>query len=132
MFTMWPRPRCFIFGTTSLHPVMTPMTLMSIWRRVVASSSSSNGPSGMIPALLTSTSTGPSVRSTSSRKRANEARSHTLSSKASTLPPSSEAALRASSASRSPMPTRTPWRASARAVALPMPRAAPVMATTWP
>ena len=129
---MWPRPRCFIFGMTSLHPVMTPTTLMSIWRRVVASSSSSNGPSGMMPALLMSTSTGPSVRSTSSRKCANEARSQTLSANASTLPPSSSAVLRASSTSRSPMPTRAPWRASARAVALPIPRAAPVMATTCP
>ncbi len=45
----------------------------------------------MIPALLMSTSTGPSSFSAASRKRANDSRSVTSSSKATALPPSSDA-----------------------------------------
>src|SRR5262249_21002810 len=94
--------------------------------------SRSNGVTGMIPALLISTSTGPSCRSASSRKAAKESRSVTLSWIAIVPPPSSAAARSAGSRSRSPSATRQPLRTSARAVVLPIPRAPPVIATTLP
>src|SRR4051795_8833182 len=81
----------------------------------------------MMPALLTSTSSGPAA----SRKRSKESSSATSSSKPAPRPAGSAAAARsASSPSRSPIATRAPRAASAWAVAKPMPRAAPVIATT--
>ena len=61
---------------------------MSIWRRIESSLSSTNGVTGMIPALLITTSTGPSWRSASSRKAAKEPRSVTSSGSATVPPPS--------------------------------------------
>ena len=58
--TMWPVPRGFIRRIASLEPWMTAWRLSSSWRIAVASDSSSNGPIGMIPALLTTMSIGPS------------------------------------------------------------------------
>src|ERR1700704_4090845 len=105
---------------------------MSSWRLSEASDSSANGVTGMIPALLTTTSSGPSSRSASSRKAAKELRSVTSSANATVPPPSSAAVASASSRSRSPIATRQPLRTSAVAVALPIPRAPPVIATTLP
>ncbi len=56
----------------------------------------------------------------------------TSSSNATALPPSSAAVCSARSRSRSPSATRAPRRTSAVAVALPIPRAPPVIATTFP
>ena len=81
---------------------------MSTIRCAVASSSSTNLPSGMIPALLTSTSSEPSRSSTWSRKPSNESRRVTSSSSASVSPPSSAAVCSASSRSRSPIATLAP------------------------
>lgn len=75
---------------------------------------------------------GHSVRSASSRKAAKELSSVTLSAGPTAPCPTSAAARRASSASRSPIATRQPAPAQARAVARLIPRAAPVMATTRP
>src|SRR5262249_31185070 len=86
----------------------------------------------MIPALLTMTSSGPSWRSASSRKARRELRSVTSSGSATVPPPRPAAVCSASARSRSPIATRQPLRTSAVAVALPMPRAPPVIATTWP
>src|SRR6187399_181890 len=105
---------------------------MSSWRLIESSGSSSNAVTGMIPALLITTSSGPSSRSAASRKAAKEPRSVTSSGSAMVPPPSSPAVCSASSRSRSPMATRQPLRTSAVAVALPMPRAPPVIATTLP
>src|SRR3954451_9485825 len=105
---------------------------MSSWRRIEPSLSSTNGVTGITPALLTTTSTGPSCRSASSRKRAKEARSVTSSASPIVPPPSSAATASARAGSRSPMATRQPLPTSARAVVLPIPRAAPVIATTLP
>src|SRR3954451_2960082 len=80
----------------------------------------------MIPALLTSTSSGPAA----SRKRANESSSVTSSWWPVASPASRAAACSASSPSRSPIATRAPRPARTCAVAKPMPLAAPVMATT--
>src|SRR6185436_9323082 len=105
---------------------------MSIWRAETASLSSAKRPSCMIPALLISASSGPSWASVSSRKRSNDSRSVTSSGSASVPPPSSSAVRSASSTSRSPIATRAPLRTSAAAVARPIPRAPPVIATTLP
>src|SRR3954452_21956941 len=105
---------------------------MSSWRLIEASLSSTNGVTGITPALLITTSTGPSWRSASSRKLANEPRSLTSSASPTLPPPSSAAAASASEESRSPIATRQPLPTSARAVALPIPRAPPVIATTLP
>src|SRR5690349_6613620 len=86
----------------------------------------------MIPALLISTSIGPSSRSAASRKSAKERRSVTSSDSATVPPPSSVAVCSASCRSRSPISTRQPLRTSAVAVDLPIPRAPPVIATTLP
>src|SRR5215213_9128316 len=111
---------------------MTPCRLMSIWRWTESSLSSSSGVTGMIPALLITASIGPSWRSASSRKWAKEPRSVTSSASATVPPPSSAAVFSASSSWRSPMATRHPFAISAFAVALPIPRAPPVIATTLP
>ena len=86
----------------------------------------------MMPALLTSTSIGPSCDSTASRKWAKSARFVTSTGSAITLPPSSRAVASAVARSTSPIATFAPRFSSARAVARPMPRAAPVIATTLP
>ena len=85
---MCPVPRGFIRRMASLVPWMTAWRLISSSRIAVASSSSSNGPIGMIPALLTSTSIGPSRRSTSSRNAVNPGRS--VTSSASPMAPRAE------------------------------------------
>src|SRR3954454_2239236 len=85
----------------------------------------------MIPALFTSTSSGPSRSALASRKRAKESSSVTSSSKPAAVPESRSAAAAASSPSRSPIATECPRSASAWAVARPIPRAAPVIDTTF-
>src|SRR6185295_10776424 len=105
---------------------------MSSWRLIDSSDSSTKGVTGMIPALLITTSTGPSSRSAASRKVAKEVRSVTSSGKATMPPPSPAAVSSARARSRSPIATRQPLRTSAIAVALPIPRAPPVIATTLP
>jgi hypothetical protein len=62
----------------------------------------------MIPALLTSTSIGPSCSSAPSRKAVNESRSVTSSGNATVLAPSSAAVWRAASTSTSPIATFIP------------------------
>src|ERR1700679_1230127 len=105
---------------------------MSSWRRIESSDSSTIAVTGMIPALLMTVSTGPSWRSVSARNASKEERSVTSSGSAIVPPPRPAAVSSASATSRSPMATRHPLRTSAVAVALPIPRAPPVIATTLP
>ncbi|CKS38004.1 Uncharacterised protein [Mycobacterium tuberculosis] len=83
----------------------------------------------MMPALLTSTSIGPSWRSTASRNPENESGSVTSSlpymSRSRSAPDSFAIA-----SSMSPIATLAPKLCSAAAVANPIPRAPPVMAIT--
>jgi len=132
MLTMWPLLRGIIRAIASWVPWMTPIRLISIWRRNESSGSSTNGVTGMIPALLISTSIGPSRRSASSRNPSKDPRSVTSSASATVPPPSPAAVCSASVRSTSPIATRAPRRTSASAVALPIPRAPPVIATTLP
>ena len=86
-----------------------------------------NGP----PATQASTATGPSCASTTSNSASTERSSTTSTSKAACPPPgSAPAARRASATFRSASATACPSRASARAVASPMPRPAPVTIAT--
>ena len=79
---MWPDRRGRIRSSASFVPFMTPCRFTSTILRVVSSSSSANGqPTSMIPALFTSTSSGPSSRSTASTNSANESRSTTSTAK---------------------------------------------------
>ena len=113
MLTMWPLRLGTIRSSASFVPKMTPWRLMSIEhpRRLVGLVD--ERADGMIPALLISTSIGPSSFSAASRKRAKDSRSVTSSSKATALPPSSGAVCSASARSRSPIATRAPRRISA-------------------
>ena len=110
-------------------------TLMSKTSCQTSSSSSTNGPAGAIPALLTMTSIRPSRSTTRDGSAATADRSR-MSHAATSIGPGSP---RASSASRSrcsierPTPsTLTPSEASARAAARPSPRLAPVTIATRP
>ena len=132
MFTRWPALRAWKRGSTIFMPYITPCTLMSTWRLAVASSSSTNGPSCMMPALFTSTSTLPSCSSVASRKRLEGLPVGHVERQADRRPGTPSAARLASASSRSPIATFIPRAAQACAVASPMPRAAPVMATTLP
>ncbi len=78
-------------------PRITPWRLMSIMRRAVTSSSSTKRPSGMIPALLTTTSSGPELLLGVVQERAKDSRSVTSSGSATVRAPSS-AAVRSAAA----------------------------------
>ena len=56
---MWPVPRGRMRRIASCVPWMTARRLISSWREMLSGDSCSSGVIGMIPALLTSTSTGP-------------------------------------------------------------------------
>src|SRR3954452_7479619 len=132
MLTIEPVRRGFIRRTASLEPWMTAWRLSSSWRSAVASVSSSNGPIGMMPALLTTMSIGPSRPSMSSSAAVNAGRSVTSSASPIAPPPTSPAACSAVAPSRSAIATRTPSRASPAEMALPMPRPPPVTTATFP
>src|SRR4051794_26515049 len=110
MLTMWP-PRSSR-AAASCVPYMTPFTFTSITFEAASGFAPASEPTIMIPALFTSASSRPCSRMASSRKCSNESRSVT------------------SRSGRSPTTTRAPRRESSSAVARPMPRAPPVMATT--
>ena len=86
----------------------------------------------MIPALFTSTSSGPSRSSAASRKAEKEAVSVTSSRRPAARSPRPAAVAVAWASSRSPMATRAPRRTSSVAIAAPIPRAPPVTATVRP
>ena len=80
MLMMWPLRRAIMSGSTNWHPASTPYRFTSIEERIDCSDWSRNGPIGMTPALLISTSMWPppSVRALS-RNVANDSRSVTSS-----------------------------------------------------
>ena len=132
MLRTCPWPRASMPGRAAFMPLMTPWTLMSRIRCAVASLSSKNGPMGMIPALLTSTSSDPKRSSTAVRNARNEAGSVTSSANAATFGPSSAAASWPACGSTSPIATFIPSLTHSRAVSRPIPRAPPVIAITFP
>ena len=86
----------------------------------------------MIPALFTSTSTGPRRASAASRNAAKDAASVTSRANPAARSPSSAAVAVELCSSRSPMATLAPRRTTSVAIAAPIPRAPPVTATTRP
>src|SRR5438046_963661 len=83
-----------------------------------------------MPALLTSTSTGPSALSAASKNDSIDSAFATSSGCVKTLPPAAPAVAATSarrSSRRAPMATRQPSAAKATAVAAPTPEDAPVM-----
>lgn len=86
MLMTCPCPRGNSRCTASFDPYSTPSKLTSTILRVMASASSCNAPTGMIPALLTKTSSGPSSPSTVVRKASNEFRFVTSSSPKHVMP----------------------------------------------
>src|SRR3954469_14645516 len=132
MVTIEPGRRGFMRRTASLEPWITAWRLSSSWRIAVASDSSSNGPIGMIPALLTTMSIGPSSCSIRSSAAVKAGRSVTSRARPIAPAPVSAAAASATVASRSAIATRTPSRPREREIALPMPRPPPVTTATFP
>ena len=129
--TMCPRPRSAIPGAIALVPLIRPCTLTSMTDLVTASGSLSTEPSGMMPALLTSTSTGPTSPTVARKVRHDSAL--VTSSRAPTAPrPIRSATCCTRTSSRSPSATVAPIPASSSAVAWPMPRAAPVITMESP
>ena len=130
---MWPLLRGIIRAIASWVPWMTPIRLISIWRRNESSASSTNGVTGMIPALLITHVERAELALRLVEERLEGARSVTSSASATLPPPSPAAVCSASARSRSPIATRAAApRPAPAAVALPIPRAPPVIATTLP
>ena len=73
-FTTCPLPRSTMCGITARMPWIRPQTFTSIVVALIASSSDRKSPSGMTPALLTSTSIRPKRSTTAPANKANESR----------------------------------------------------------
>ena len=127
--TTWPAPCATKRGSTAAMPFSTPPMLTSIIRVHSSVFSAAMGDSGMMPALLISTSTRPNRVSAASAKVAKPAASVTSSACQATLSPSSSASACSRSVRRAPMNRRAPVAASSRTVASPMPLDAPVIST---
>src|SRR5262245_16316200 len=110
-------------GNAAPSPLTTPRRFTSICRSRSSGGVSRNEPACATPALFTNTS----GSSTAAMNAANESRSRT--SRTCAVAPICAAAAVAASSSTSPIATFAPAWAKARAVARPMPRAPPVIAT---
>src|SRR3954470_11241890 len=128
--TITPPPRSCIVPSTACVHASTPRRFTPSTKSHSASSVLTKNAKRSVPALLTSTSTGPNASPTAATARPTDAVSVTSSSVAS--PSISAATSRAASASRSPTATRAPSAARRRAVAAPMPPAPPVTSAVRP
>src|SRR5579859_4016682 len=128
-----PRPRPTIPGSTARQHRYAPSTLTSNTRHQSAGSSSQIGSASdepVMPALLTSTSMGPSSRSTRATMRPTESSSATSASTA--TPPTSFATPSICSRDRAATATFIPAAASSIATLSPIPRPPPVTSATCP
>ena len=108
----------------------TPLTFTSTQRHHAAGSTCETGPKAAIPALAKTTSIRPSWPQTASTIACMASRSDTSTTNESARSPhvlTTDANGWASQSTKTGMP---PWAATARAVAAPIPEAAPVMSTT--
>src|SRR5215207_5769392 len=128
MFTIAPLRRSIICLPTAREQRHTPSTLTSHTARHSSSGTSSAGRWKQVPALLTSTSTGPSSAVTAASIASTLAES--VMSVATASPPSSPATASERAASRAAIATRAPASPSALASASPMPRLPPVTTAT--
>src|SRR3954452_11961303 len=129
-FTITPPPRSCIDPSTACVHASTPRRFTPSTRSHSVSSVFTKNAKRSVPALLTSTSTGPTAPPTVATARPTEAVSVTSSSVA--RPSISAATSPAASTSRSPTATRAPSAARRRAVAAPMPPAPPVTSAVRP
>src|SRR5215207_4812061 len=130
MFTRWPRPRRSIPGSTWRVSSAGVSRLRRNRCSRSSAVSSSKVPTPSMPALLTSTSTGPpsaSMRSTSPPTCRGSVRSAAWA-----VPPSSAASWSMAAALRATSATRAPSAPKRRASASPMPRDPPVTSTRLP
>ena len=114
-------------------PYTTPRYVTSVTRRNSSAEICWNGANTEVMALLTQTSTGPSVDSTSSAAASTAAQSATSSGRTRARPPSASTSLPAASNPSRPLAIRqtdAPCWANARAAARPTPAEAPVITTT--
>lgn len=141
MFTMQPRPRSTMPGSAARQPCHTPSRSTAKQRRQSSSLIVSGSANTLMPALFTSTSSGPNSASVRASAARTESWRVTSACSASTRAPSTSAAIAAAiaaavrcacSTSTSSSATHAPSRANACAIAAPMPRAAPVTAATLP
>src|SRR5260221_4279767 len=128
MLTMWPARRRRICGRTAWITATAPKTLTSNWARICAGVASSIAPSKPYPALLTSTSTPPPVRSSASpMPRRTLASSVTSSRMPSARPGASVSNSALAAAFRTVPATRSPFARTASAKARPKPLLTPVI-----
>ena len=135
MLTIRPRPRAIMPSTTARVAWSAPLKLTAIRRSQSAGSLSAKSARRSQPALLTSTSTGPTASATARTAASTATGSLTSAVAPSARPPAltiSFATVRALSPSRSAMPTAIPARARRSAMARPMPRPPPVTSATAP
>src|SRR5438270_1674215 len=131
MFTIAPRPRSIIPGSTTREQRKTLFRTTSTSRSQVGSSIARTSSPSAMAALLTSTSTGPR----SDRTAANidsTCGPELTSAVTGSAPGSSRATACARSACQSTTPTLAPSAAKRPAMTRPIPEPAPVMTTTFP
>src|SRR6201999_2325961 len=116
-------------------PNSTPLRLTSTIASQSSTQCSSNGETGMMPALLTRTSSRPKVSTASDTNPARSLRRLTSVTLATASPPDDDSRAATAfnrSARRAPSTSLAPRSASRSAVASPIPLLAPVIATTLP
>src|SRR5215218_8548948 len=134
-FTITPPPRCRRYGTPYFAPRKQERGLTRISRSHSSSANSVTRPERWAPALLTMTSMPPIVSAAECMSASTEAASVTSQPTKEALPPAasmSAAVWRPPASLMSPITTVAPSRAKRRAVARPMPVAAPVMTASLP
>src|SRR5579864_1217440 len=130
---MRPQPASIMSGTADWTEWKVPVRLTARMRSQASGVMSVNAMNPSMPALVTSTSTGPRAWRTLSSAASTDARSLTSTSSANASAPavrSSSAARSAPAPSRSSSATLWPRPASWRLTAYPMPDAAPVTTAT--
>ncbi len=126
---MAPPPAEIMCGSAAWQRWKIASTLIAKERRQSSGVRSSSEPRRFLPALLHSTSMAPSVAMTLSMMARQPSGREMSEAKARVAPPISFAAASTPSASTSVRTTRAPSEAKRRAMAAPMPPAAPVTMT---
>src|SRR5882762_6893980 len=129
ILTIAPPPALRIEDTTARIPRYAPVRLISITWRQAAGSVSAIGPKRTMPALLTSTETGPKASSAAATVAAQSLSLVTSRREKIAESPSSAASARPSCSSTSAITTLAPSATKPRAWLAPNPRAPPVTIT---
>src|SRR6267143_4012388 len=129
ILTIAPPPALRIEDTTARIPRYEPVRLVSITWRQAAGSVSAISPKRTMPALLTSTETGPKTCSAAATVAAQSLSLVTSRREKIAGSPSSSASIRPSCSSTSAITTFAPSATKPRAWLAPIPRAPPVIIT---